>query len=479
MANGVKTVDAPNAVISGADSPLPVWVSAAGDEPESVSGNVVSKKSSSAGEKTARSRLFYLLRRYASFANALRLFGAVAVGLAMVLYLIDGLRLTNDLGRFATMLGMTVGLMTCGFLVSVILGEQRGSRVLIGLGLLSVPVNFTVFGALLYSYFPFDQAHAHYPGFAQWQLGGVYELLVALIAGGVILVPAAWLGFTVLARAERLRLSLFLVLSGVCLIVPVRTEIFSTIFACAAVAIAFAAYRFRAGNSLVFKTLEGKFALALLLLAPLIIAVRSLYLYAHSGVLPLAVSVALHFVFNELHKERVGGSVFRAIVALSLAITALCISMTFMLFVRNFFAGDWMVVMSMLLLLGLANNMAETKPEQYLSQCLAVALTAIATIGITVIALGSQSLPVLLTCVAVLIVLLVRGLMYQQHPIVGFGTIGLATVGLSNANEIWHVASATGWWGIAAIGVITIVLASLLDRNKKLVELQPETETSE
>ena len=175
---------------------------------------------------------FEVVRKYASVSDMLRLFGAAAVAVAMGLFLLDGVKVLNDLQRFLTMLGLTGALTAAGLLMSSLLKEQRGSRVFITLALLSVPVNFTVIGALLYSVIPLDTMALNYPGYAHWQVGGLSDLAIGLAAAVVVLGPVVWAGFSVLARSACAWLSMALIASSAILLIPVRAELWSAGIAC-------------------------------------------------------------------------------------------------------------------------------------------------------------------------------------------------------------------------------------------------------
>ena len=94
-----------------------------------------SDRAEAAAEKSTTG-FFEVVRKYASVSDMLRLFGAAAVAVAMGLFLLDGVKVVNDLQRFLTMLGLTGALTAAGLLMSSLLKEQRGSRVFITLALL-------------------------------------------------------------------------------------------------------------------------------------------------------------------------------------------------------------------------------------------------------------------------------------------------------------------------------------------------------
>jgi len=153
------------------------------------------------------SSVFSIVRKYASLADLLRLSGAIAVAVAMGLFLVDGVKELNDIYRFLSMLAFTAVLTLAGFAMSVLLKEQRGSRVFLGLSLLAIPVNFAVFGAMVYSLLPLDGMLQNYPSVAHWQVAGWNDLAIALVAGIAVLLPVVWVGFVCIVVIKRFRVN--------------------------------------------------------------------------------------------------------------------------------------------------------------------------------------------------------------------------------------------------------------------------------
>lgn len=431
----------------------------------------ISQKSKT--EKSSDS-FFQLVRRYATVSDVLRLSGALAVAIAMAIFLLEGVEVVNDLQRFLTMLGLTAALAAAGFMMSVLLKEQRGSRVFISLGLLSVPVNFTVFGALIYSVMPLDAMSVSYPEFAHWQAASATDITIALFGGLAVLLPVVWLGFSVLARSARTWLSLTLLLSSVVLVVPVRQELGAALLAMASTALVWWQCQRYSKNSLALKTAEGRFAIALLYLAPIVVIVRSLFLYEVSGVLVLTLAGGFYLTMRQLMVQRSESNFYSATLSLLAAIAALFVSISAGDVLSHYLFNDWSMICSAAILLLITLDLKTVSPSQGFASKLSVALLSVATAILVFVSLTSPSSLVTVACTVVLVAAAVYGYLYKFNIVMAITAIGTAGIAVMNAQEMWSTISQTGWWGIAAGGAAAIITGSILDRAGTVVEVKKQ-----
>ncbi len=454
----IVTVDQP-----GADQP-------AVDETSHWNAPTVKSNKNTTSKETPATTLFVLIRKYASVSDALRVMGALAVATAMGLFLLEGVEVQNDLYRFLTMLGLTAALTTAGLLMSTILKEQRGSRMFIGLGLLSIPVNFTVFGALIYSIVPQDVVTFSYPSYAHWQVTNASEVPLALVAGIAVLLPVVWLGFTVLARSERLWLSTTLLISSAFLMIPVRQELFSAGIAIASAASIFWLVRRNHNNSLALKTPEGRFALALLFIAPIIIAVRSLFLYEASGILMLTLAGLFYFFTRQLISQRNESNFYSATLTIVASLAALFISVTAADVFAFKWLNQWSVILGSVCVLLLALDINKVSPHRRVANTVSVLMVGIATAAMVMLALSTSVPGLIAAAAAILVMVCVYGYLFKKFPVIGLALVGIIAILALNAQNIWLAASQTGWWGIGAIGAIAIISGSMLDRAGTITE---------
>ncbi|RLA30822.1 MAG: hypothetical protein DRR11_12410, partial [Gammaproteobacteria bacterium] len=113
------------------------------------------------------------VRNFASLSEALRMVGAAVLLASMSVFLMQGWNDGNDISRYLLLLAQTGLLTAAGFAMSHGLKETKGARIFFGLSLVSIPANFTILGALLYSVFQWDGGLSTYPGYATWQIEDV------------------------------------------------------------------------------------------------------------------------------------------------------------------------------------------------------------------------------------------------------------------------------------------------------------------
>ncbi|NBC13009.1 MAG: hypothetical protein GVY09_06620 [Gammaproteobacteria bacterium] len=213
----------------------------------------------------------------------LRGLGAAVVIGAFVLYLFQGWRGGDDLTRALLLLGHTVALTAAGFGLGHWLREPRGARLFIALALAAMPVSFAFLGGLLYGHIGGAQPDPAAAGFWQSSPGGALGLgpvLLLTLAATTVLTLAIGIGFLVLARRSARALTALYALGNLTLLVPVREgpAVPALLLGLGALLGAGAVQLRRNDASLA--TADGRFARLALALPVLLIAGRSLWLYA-------------------------------------------------------------------------------------------------------------------------------------------------------------------------------------------------------
>lgn len=424
-------------------------------------------------EKDKPEGLLQLFRKYASLSDLLRYAGAVSVAVAMAMFLIDGATDYTYVQRFLTMLGFTALLTIAGFVMSMLLKEQRGSRAFMMLALLSVPVNFTVFGALLYSLMPLDAVTQVVPGFAFWQAGSG-EILTSLAAGLAVLVPVVWMSYTVLARTFRRSFSTCLLLSSAVLVVPVRHEIAVAVLAVIAVAGLSLFVKKSCKESLVLKTIEGRFSVALLFLPPVILLARGLFLYQAGSAMVLMLAVGAYVVLRQVLRSLQQASLPGAIGTLALAAVALVLSMSFTDVIRGNLAYGLGVIPGICVYLFLCDDILKVAPNRKLAEVTGLLSVVFAMCALVAIAMSGNTIIVTMVCTAVLSVVAAYGYLKSKRGVTVSALIGIIAISAMYIETLWNATQQTGWWGIAAAGAVAIVAGSLVDRAGTVVVEKPE-----
>lgn len=409
------------------------------------------------------------LSHYASISDALRMLGAMAVAGGMGMFLLDGLHVVNDLQRFMTMLGFSVLLTTAGLTMSKLLQEQRGSRVFIALALLSVPVIFTVLGALLYSVFPWDGLAGAYPEFAHWQIGDTGKLLGALVAGAVVIMPVVWLGLSVMARSSRSWLSVGLLLSSATLLIPVRHDIWVAVLALSTTGALWWMHARYADDAVALKTPEGRFALGILFLPPIIVVSRSLLLYDVSGVLGLALSLGIYLSVYRLLLKQPAESLLAGVYTVIGGVSGLMIGVTLFNLLDTVGPAGWqatalIVAAAHTVTLGavwlIHHKAGVTKASRAISlMCIALLSSSI----FFATAFYSSSLALVIHLV-LLVGMVAYSIANQYKAEMVMTAISAGLIVMFHAEDVVDALLQTGWWGVALAGVVAIVCGSLLER---------------
>ena len=233
------------------------------------------------------------VRNFATLSEALRMLGAIVILASMSVFLLQGWNEGNDIRRYLLLLAQTGLLAAAGFAMSHIVKETKGARSFFGLALVSIPANFTILGALLYSVFQWDGGLTTYPGYADWRIEDVASIGITMSAAMLVLVPVTLFCFAIMARRSTKPLSLHFLLLNALLLLPIRSSIAAGTIALAAIVYALFVMARLTRDDLAMKTGEGKFALATLIIPPGIILFRSMYFYQVDSLMIAMVAMAL------------------------------------------------------------------------------------------------------------------------------------------------------------------------------------------
>ncbi|HBD11786.1 MAG TPA: hypothetical protein DCZ13_06535, partial [Porticoccaceae bacterium] len=130
----------------------------------------------------------------------LRGIGAGALVVAMYSFLVQGWQSGNDVFRYLLMLGHTGALAAIGLASGHWLQESKSARLLTTLALISIPANFAILGALIYSQSG-SLLVGDYPSYVAWTTDSLRTALVTTGFAFLVLIPTIFLGFSILARS--------------------------------------------------------------------------------------------------------------------------------------------------------------------------------------------------------------------------------------------------------------------------------------
>ena len=392
----------------------------------------------------------------------LRLLGAVAVIVAMYSFIAKGWESGNDVYHYLLLLGHTAALAVIGLASGHWLKEGKGARLLLSLALVSVPANFAVLGAFLYSQLPGVDV-SRYPHYVAWTTDSLQTALFVVAGAMPVLVPVTLVGFTVLARSLSRKLSVLFLISNAMLLLPVRDPhwigwlVLGLLLG--TVVLSHRALR----SHTAARTREGITALILQALPMAVLVGRSLWLYSADLFLISVIFVALYFTLRQIALHLDAGSVVRKAVDALSALPAAA-------------SGLW---------LGAALNEAAFIPHELAFPCGGLVSAAllydlslrsvgagelyrrIATLGLTVGMIANlllySSLLAAMACVIVGLVLLVFGYMHQQSRIFIGGVVLMLAAIAERTYELVHHFDLHGWLALAVLGIVAIVFASVME----------------
>ncbi|MGH1377958.1 MAG: hypothetical protein ACRBB3_03965 [Alphaproteobacteria bacterium] len=253
------------------------------------------------------SNILGLIRNVTSLASLLRVCGALIMLTAMSSYLMQGWSDGNDISRYYMLLSQTFLLAVCGFGLSYALKENKGARIFFGLGLVSITVNMTTLGALIFSTTQWGGELVQYPSYAKWDAPELGAIMMALLGTVAISAPVTWIAHKVLARSSARTLSALFLFTNLLLLVPVRESLFVGIAALVAVIIPLSLFCKRMSQDNTLRTPEGMFAMATIFVPAGIIICRSIWLYPVDEILQIILSgtafIALRFCCQQTEEE--------------------------------------------------------------------------------------------------------------------------------------------------------------------------------
>jgi len=405
------------------------------------------------------------MQSFASLSEVLRILGAGIVLAAMSLYLLQGWHDGNDVQRYLLLLAQTGLLAMAGFAMSHGLNEPRGARVFFGLALVSIPANFTILGALVYSVLQWDGALGSYPDYATWRIDDVAVTGVTVVGAVAVLLPIALFCFAIMARRSSWRLAGHFVLLNALLLLPVRSSLAAGAIALVGVAYAVWVVRYLLPQDSSLRTAEGRFALGTLYLPMGIVLFRSLYFY---DVDSLMLSVVATAGFLALRQAAVFPDRNRLIAGLldaaSLPIAALAAGALADAFDPALDFG-LLAPLAATVFAAFGIDIAARTASRAVGTVtrVAVCLAVFAGFGLSVAADPSAMTAVL--AYGASIALLMAGRLAESRTATVTGVLTLGAAILFGTEPLIDLIAISEWYVLAAIGIASIAVGSVIERH--------------
>lgn len=414
------------------------------------------------------------MRQFTTVSEVLRVLGAAIMVGAMSVFLMQGWQDGNDLNRYFMLLAQTLLLAVGGFGLSHFLKENKGARLFFGLSIISVTANFTILGALIYSIVQFDGLLGQYPGFASWVVNDPSNVFLTILGAAAVLIPVTLLAYSIMARRSAKWLTLTYVAANSCLLIPVRTSVWASLLAVGIVALTLLIIKQHGPKDETLTTFEGRFSKFTLFIPPVILFVRSWYLYHLDALAITALSVAGYLVLRHLVMRLDISSKLRG--ALDVASLPLIV-----ITAGSFAAGMESLLWDELIIpvfafacvpmtMDLVRRSEGTGRSHVfglmgaLLVCASLGLNELITSGI------ATSIISFVGCLGTLF----YGYWVKQRWVVYVGAFSTACLAIKNLSDFVLWFDFNNWITLSVIGATAIVFASLLDRHGASIKLRLE-----
>ncbi len=399
----------------------------------------------------------------ADLPRLLRITGSTVLVISLSTFLFQDWMSVGDLERFLLLLAQTLVLASAGFGCIRFLGEPKGARTFLALAVAAVPVNFTVLAALLHSVWGSTAPVGSPPSLAMWQTGDALLLTTTAVGSLLGLAVVAAFGFLVLARRSAVRLTVLFLLGNALLLLPSREPVWVAILAVALMVLLGWQLAVAQAADAGLNTWEGGIARAVLLMPVGVLLGRNIWLYEPHMAVVTATAVVTFLLARQLG-FLVAGSRGRGVLeAVSLlAATVAALGLADLLESTLFAGADAFINIASLSLSAFVYEISLRSSAAPAYRRLA---TGIATGGLLLSLIGFGSHWTALLCLTTGTGMVVGGIWLQQRSAFVAGVLSLLA-GLSF--EVIHVFAGfeLGHWGaLAAVGVTSVVLASLLERH--------------
>lgn len=406
----------------------------------------------------------------ASLPGFLRGLGAVVVVVAISALLFQNWGKADDLQRYLLLLAHTVGLGLGGFAIGHWLHEGKGARTLVMLAVASIPVNFTILGALLFGQLGGGEAVADIPQLALWRLGDPSLIFLTVAGSGLVLTLLSMVGFRVLARRSMLGLTGLYLLLNIGLLVPSRDSGLVSVLLVAMLMLSCQGIRIIRAGDATLATPEGWIARLVQFIPVTIVLGRQLWLYQADTFMLVAMSGAVFLVLRFIGQRLEDQPSWRRGLEMLSLLPALGVATGLTVLVGE--ESLYSLTLSLpfaLLCVEISLRSAEDGPVYRRLAAAALALGGL--LGLLVIGDTVNSL------IALVLGLSVMVYAYASHQTLLFflGVITFLGGLMLQLGRIGALVDFSHWGILAAIGVLAIVVGSVIERHGSQLRQRMET----
>ena len=396
----------------------------------------------------------------ANLPALLRSLGAAAILFSLYSFLVRGWSGGDDLVRYAVLLGHTVLLAVIALASVRWLGESKGPRLLLTLALASVTANVAVLGAFLYAAVV-SASPDSYPSFLLWSGVNVPGAL-ALIAGSLLLMaPVVLIGFRSLVRARAKPLSGLFLLSNAVLLIPLRDTHLSVLLASVSAVFVLWLSASISRRRIEVKTREGVIAIVLQFLPPAILLGRTCWLYDADALVVISAAILLFAGARQCTLLMERGNPLRWMLEVG-SVWAALVAGAGVYFFFNSVAAPLAVMTGGLLAATMVLELSRRAVG--FAEGYRVVAGIVAATG-TLLSLWMGSGAEAIAAIAIGVGLIVLSHRWRAKSLFVAGSLGALGGLLSLVADLLHWFHFGNWIGLALIGMVAIVMASVLESH--------------
>lgn len=414
--------------------------------------------------------IMQMIKQFATLSRMLRIFGAFTVVASMSVFLLQGWDNGNDLHRYYLLLSQTVLLAIGGFGLAFLIKENKGARVFFGLSLVSITANLTTLGALIFSYTQWGGTLSNYPDIALWTVSSGASIGIALAIATLVLVPITLFGFKVMARQSALPLTAAYLLTGSILLIPVRDTLYVSIIAGASILLSLAFITKMVRKDKLLRTAEGKFARILLFIAPVIMLVRSLWLYQADNLIYTIIAFTGYMTLRHCSLQLDIDSKVRKFMDFISIPTAFMVAAPASQLIDNLIAFDFILPIFATVftahMIDIAKRGHNFKHAALMMAGLVTSLSFMLHLAIY------ESLFNGVMCAFIGLAVMAIGYISKSRVNMLFGFITTAVAVSYDLYHIYEMIDLLSWTGLAAMGTSAIIIGSIIERHGVAIKLR-------
>lgn len=404
-------------------------------------------------------------KAFGPLPRILRAIGTGVLVTAVSIFLLQGWESGNDVHRYLLLLAHTGLLAAIGLASGRWLREPKGARLFLALGIASLPVNFAIMGAFLYSQVGLAPADIAYPGAVTWQVADLSTALLTIAGALVILIPVAWVGFLALARRSSLHLSLLYLGLNFALLVPLRDPT-SVGWLLAGLSLLTVTRLTRANrDDLSLRTPSGLFARAIQFLPLALLLARSLWLHSADLFLLTVMAGTTYLLLRQVALQFPGKARTRRILEHLAVVPAIAVALG----VAGLVADGLHTVSGLsipVFSLAFAALLVEVSLRSTLDGAAYRRLAAVvASGGILFNLLVFGGILAAFLCLVMGLVVLIYGHAVQQRSIFILGGASLLVGLVHQVGYAVDYYALGGWASLAVLGISVILAASVVERH--------------